>query len=165
LDQIASESHSYVPIPANLTSGVADFCKKLCITRSVFVQVAWALTLSQLTGNYEVCFGYLASGRYLPVDGIDNMVGPLANLLVSRINLGTSAKQVLKTTSEKSMEHLSIQHVSLAKIQHELGFSGKRLFNTSLSIRGSDKFKSYEKRSLSFEPYNGEDPHEVFNAP
>ncbi len=93
------------------------------------------------------------------------MVGPLANLLVSRINLGTSAKQVLKTTSEKSMEHLSIQHVSLAKIQHELGFSGKRLFNTSLSIRGSDKFKSYEKRSLSFEPYNGEDPHEVFNAP
>jgi hypothetical protein len=54
-----------------------------------------------------------------------------------------------------------MQHVSLAEIQHELGISDKKLFNTSLSIRESDKLKSMERRTLSFEASAGEDPHEV----
>jgi non-ribosomal peptide synthase protein (TIGR01720 family) len=160
-EQAASESHSDVAIPANLTTGITQFCKKLCITRAVFLQVAWAMTLSQVTGHGEVIFGYLASGRDSPVSGIESIVGPLANMLVSRIDLRLPAKQVLKITSEKSMEHLTLQHVSLAEIQHQLGLGGQRLFNTSLSVQEVEKFTSTEKRSLSFESQDGEDPHEV----
>jgi non-ribosomal peptide synthetase component F len=123
--------------------------------------VAWAMTLSQMIGNREVIFGYLASGRDSPVSGIDSMVGPLANLLVGRIDLRFPAKELLKTTAEKSIEHLTLQHVSLAEIQHQLGLGGQRLFNTSLSVQEVEKFTSTEKRSLSFESQDGEDPHEV----
>lgn len=155
-----------IPIPIDLTSGIAGFCKTLGITRSVFLQVAWAMTLSQLTGKSEACFGYLASGRDSAVDAIETMVGPLANLLVGRVDLRAPARKVLETTMEKSIEHLNIQHTSLAEIQHQLGLSGRRLFNTSLSIQASNKAKvgPERKRGLSFKSHNGEDSHEVRNA-
>lgn len=161
-EQMESEGRA-IPIPIDLTSGIADFCKTLGITRSVFLQVAWAMTLSQLTGKFEACFGYLASGRDSAVDAIDTMVGPLANLLVGRVDLRAPARKVLETTMEKSIEHLNIQHTSLAEIQHQLGLSGRRLFNTSLSIQASNKAKvsPERKRGLSFKSHNGEDSHEV----
>ncbi|OBT64153.1 Nonribosomal Peptide Synthase (NRPS) [Pseudogymnoascus sp. 23342-1-I1] len=160
-EKTESESRA-IPIPVDITSDIAGFCKTLGITRSVFLQVAWAMTLSQLTGKSEACFGYLASGRDSAVDSIETMVGPLANLLVGRVDLRTPARKVLETTMEKSIEHLNIQHTSLAEIQHQLGLSGRRLFNTSLSIQASNKAKTgpERKKGLSFKSHNGEDSHE-----
>ncbi|PHH84108.1 hypothetical protein CDD83_2462 [Cordyceps sp. RAO-2017] len=154
------ESHSDVSLPTNLISSIADFCRDMGITRSVFLQVAWSMTLSLFTGMHEVCFGYLASGRDAPVDKIESMVGPLANLLISRIDLRAPARHVLETTSHRSIQHLAMQHASLAEIQHHLGLSGRRLFNTSLSIREADKLKGTDNRTISFENDTGEDPHE-----
>ncbi|UNI13948.1 NRPS [Purpureocillium takamizusanense] len=154
------ESHSDLSIPAEAIEGVSDFCKKLGITRSVFIQVAWSVVLAHFNGSSEACFGYLASGRDSPLDGIWTMVGPLANLLISRVDLTLPPRQVLEKASEDSIQHLSIQHTSLAEIQHELGLSGQRLFNTALSIREADKFKAGDDRTIEFQPYNGEDPHE-----
>ena len=153
------ESFSAVSIPAAAILGIADFCRKWEITRSVFIQVAWSMVLAHFTGKYDVCFGYLANGRDIPVDGIETMVGPLASLLISRVDLRESRRNVIQITSRNSIQHLSIQHTSLAEIQHHLHLS-QRLFNTALSMRSSDKFKSSEKKSLKFEPFNGEDPHE-----
>lgn len=155
------EGHSDVSVPPLALSEVSMLCKGLGITRAVFFQVAWAMVLANFTGMDEVCFGYLASGRDAPLDGIEGMVGPLANLLISRINLRDSPRHILQSVSEKSIQHLAMQHASLAEIQHKLGISGKKLFNTSLSIRESDKLKSQERRSLSFESSGGQDPHEV----
>ncbi|KAL5353196.1 hypothetical protein ACLOAV_001229 [Pseudogymnoascus australis] len=151
-----------IPIPVDVTSGISGFCKTLGITRSVFLQVAWAMTLSQFTGKSEACFGYLASGRDSAVDSIEAMVGPLANLLVGRVDLRVQASKVLETTMEKSIEHLNIQHTSLAEIQHQLGLSGRRLFNTSLSIQASNKANAgpERKKGLSLKSHNGEDSHE-----
>ncbi|KAK2738486.1 Non-ribosomal peptide synthetase [Myotisia sp. PD_48] len=153
-------SHNNITLPVHLMSGVAGFCRKLEITRSVFLQVAWAMALSHFTGMYDVCFGYLASGRDAPLNGVESMVGPLANLLIGRVDLRELPRQVLETTAKKSIDHLTMQHASLAEIQHQLGISGKSLFNTSLSIRESDKLKSEEARSIIFSDSNGEDPHE-----
>ncbi|KFY79792.1 hypothetical protein V499_01225 [Pseudogymnoascus sp. VKM F-103] len=155
------EGHS-IPIPVDVTFGIAGFCKTLGITRSVFLQVAWAMTLSQFTGKFEACFGYLASGRDSAVDSVETMVGPLANLLIGRVDLRAPARRVLERTMEKSTEHLNIQHTSLAEIQHQIGLSGRRLFNTSLSIHASNKAKAGPERQkgLSFKSHNGEDSHE-----
>ncbi|PNY24312.1 LOW QUALITY PROTEIN: Nonribosomal peptide synthetase [Tolypocladium capitatum] len=158
--QTASDDHGDVSVPANLIAGVAGFCKNMGITRSVFIQVAWAMVLSQFTGMDDVCFGYLASGRDSPVDGVDTMVGPLANMLIGRVNLRAPAREVLETTSRKSMEQLAIQHASLAEIQHQLGISERRLFNTTMSIREAWNIKGDEKGSLTLDNHNGEDPHE-----
>lgn len=108
----------------------------------------------------DVCFGYISSGRGAPVDGVHSMVGPLANLLISRIDLQQPARVILEETAQKSIQHLSMEHVSLAEIQHKLDLSGKQLFNTSLSVREGGKPED-DGRSFSFESYSGEDPHEV----
>ncbi|EQK97488.1 non-ribosomal peptide synthetase [Ophiocordyceps sinensis CO18] len=134
------ETHNDVSLPTNLVSSITDFCKDIGITRATFLQVAWSMALSQFTGMREVCFGYIASGRDAPVDKIEAMV--------------------LETASERSMQHLAMQHASLAEIQHRLGLSGQRLFNTSLSIREADKLKGPDARTFSFENDTGEDPHE-----
>jgi hypothetical protein len=164
-EQSEGEGRS-IPIPIDLTLDIAGFCKMIGITRSAFLQVAWAMTLSQLTGKFEACFGYLASGRDSAVDSVETMVGPLANLLIGRVDLCAPARRVLESTMEKSIEHLNIQHTSLAEIQHQLGLSGQRLFNTSLSIQASNKAKAgpERERGLSFKSHNGEDSHEVRNA-
>ncbi|KAK8920223.1 Nonribosomal peptide synthetase dtxS1 [Metarhizium anisopliae] len=155
------ERHGDIPVPPLELAEVSRLCMNLGITRAVFFQVAWAMVLATFTGMDEVCFGYLASGRDAPINGIEGIVGPLANLLISRIDLRDSPRNVLESVSARSIQHLAMQYASLAEIQHELGISGKKLFNTSLSIRESDKLKSYEKRSLSFEASAGEDPHEI----
>lgn len=155
------ERQGDIPVPPLELAEVSRLCMNLGITRAVFFQVAWAMVLATFTGMDEVCFGYLASGRDAPIDGIEGIVGPLANLLISRIDLRDSPRNVLESVSNRSIQHLAMQYASLAEIQHELGISGKKLFNTSLSIRESDKLKSCEKRSLSFEASAGEDPHEV----
>jgi non-ribosomal peptide synthetase component F len=128
---------------------------------SAFLQVAWAMVLSYHTGMHNVCFGYMASGRDAPVDGVETLVGPLANLLISRVDLGAPARQVLQTTSTRVEQHLAIQNVSMAEILHRLGLSGRRLFNTSLSIRYAAKNEAGPKRGLSFQTLSSEDAHEV----
>ncbi|KAK5989320.1 Nonribosomal peptide synthase atnA [Cladobotryum mycophilum] len=155
----ANGSHGNLSIPAAAIEGVAEFCRALNITRSVFIQVAWSMVLAQFTGKHDVCFGYLANGRDAPINNIEAMVGPLANLLISRVNLDVSPKEVLQRASQNSIQHLSIQHTSLAEIQHQLGLSD-RLFNTALSIRGSDRPTENKEQSFTFHSHNGEDPHE-----
>lgn len=155
------ERFTEIPCPGTFKVNVADFCKKAGIMPSSLLQVAWAMVLSHMTGMHDVCFGYLISGRDAPVNGVENLVGPLANLLISRVDLREPVRQVLETTSERSKQHMAIQHVSLAEIQHHLGLSGRRLFNTSLSVRPAEKEKAEEERGLSFDVRAGGDAHEV----
>ncbi|KJZ75845.1 hypothetical protein HIM_04669 [Hirsutella minnesotensis 3608] len=148
-----------IPCSGNFNLSILDFCKKLEILPSAFLQVAWAMVLSHVTGRGDVCFAYLNSGRDAPVDGVDRMVGPLANLLVSRVDLRAPVRQVVVTTSERSKKHMAIQHASLAEIQHHLGLAGRRLFNTSLSVTAV-KETAEEKGQLSFHNASGGDAHE-----
>jgi hypothetical protein len=142
--------------------GIVDFCRKAGIVPSAFLLTAWGLVLSHYTGMHDVCFGYMTSGRDALVDKVDALVGPLANLLISRVNLRDTVRQVLRTTSKRSAQHLAIQHASLAEIQHHLRLSGRRLFNTSLSInhQGTNGVDE-SKRGISFDIQGGEDAHEV----
>ncbi|PHH90935.1 hypothetical protein CDD83_2187 [Cordyceps sp. RAO-2017] len=158
--QEAKETFTEISCPANFTISIADFCKKTEVMPSALLQVAWAMVLSHMTGMRDVCFGYLTSGRDATVEGVENLVGPLANLLISRVDLRAPARQVLETTSERSKQHMAIQHVSLAEIQHHLGLSGRRLFNTSLSIRPAEKEKAEREQGLSFDVLAGGDAHE-----
>lgn len=161
LGQMARESHIDVSTPAGLARTITDFCKNIIINRSTFFQVAWAMVLSHFTGMYSVCFGYLNSSRDAPIDGIEIMVGPLTNMLVSHLDLRAPARQVLETASENSIKSRSIQHISLAEIQHKLDLRGRRLFNTALSIQ---ELTNAKEKGLLFEPYHSEDLVEVCRA-
>lgn len=153
-------SHSSPIFKVNLN----EFCKSAGVMVSSFMHVAWAMVLSCYTGISDVCFGYDVSGRDAPIDGVEKLVGPLANLLISRVNLSAQAKDVLQFTSTRAGQNMALQNVSMADIHNRLGLSGKQLFNTSLSVRDNATGESASKKGISFHALQSEDAHEVWQT-
>lgn len=152
-----------VSLPDTATASLARVCRERGLTRSVFLHLAWSLTLACLTGTRQVCFGYISSGRDSPIDGVEGIVGPLISMLIARVDLEQPLPDVVDAVNRYNVDHLEHQNVSLAEIQHEL--SENRLFNTNITIR---------KRRVNSEPTNSgitlvdvseEDRHEVGGLP
>lgn len=57
------------------------FCQKHNLTVANVFQTAWGLVLRNLTGLDQACFGYLTSGRDVPVNGIADAVGNFIHLV------------------------------------------------------------------------------------
>ena len=66
---------------------INGYCASLGITLSTLLQFAWAMVLRTYTGADDVLFGYLASGRDVPVPHIEQAVGAFINMLVCRMHL------------------------------------------------------------------------------
>jgi hypothetical protein len=147
------------PDPAKLHS----LCAKAETTAASVYKLAWALLLRAYTGNNSPCFGYLASGRDLPIQGIADAVGPFINMLVCMIPLEDNDNQVeaaLKAAHADYANCLSHQLCSLAEIQRSLGLGGDRLFNTVLSVQRLSA-PGTSTSTVEFRPVHVEDPSEV----
>ncbi|KAK3987251.1 non-ribosomal peptide synthetase [Cladorrhinum sp. PSN332] len=137
-------------------------CTKTETTVASVFKLAWALILQTYTGNNYPCFGFLASGRDLPIDGIDKAVGPFINMLVCMLPLeedGATVESVLKTAHSDYVNSLSHQLCSLAEIQRSLGFGGSRMFNTALSVQRLAQFTT-SSAAIEFQQIDAEDPSE-----
>lgn len=112
-------------------------CEKHGLTVANALHGAWALTLRCYTGSDDVCFGYLLSERDVPVDMVEEAVGPFINMLACRVNMSPESTliHVLETIQSDYIESLPFKHISLADVQHGLNLSGTALFNTCLSYR------------------------------
>jgi amino acid adenylation domain-containing protein/non-ribosomal peptide synthase protein (TIGR01720 family) len=149
------------PNPAKLHS----LCARAESTAASVYKLAWALLLRAYTGNNSPCFGYLASGRDLPIEGIADAVGPFINMLVCMIPLEDDDKQVeaaLNTAHADYANCLSHQLCSLAEIQRSLGLGGDRLFNTVMSVQRLSP-PGTSTSTVEFQPVHAEDPSEVSN--
>ncbi|KAH4193904.1 hypothetical protein HBH70_193220 [Parastagonospora nodorum] len=125
---------------------------------------AWAFVLRSYTGSSDVCYGYLTSGRNVPVDDVENAVGAFINMLVSRIKIVHSASlvDVIQKVQNDFIESVPHQHCSLAQFQHDLGLGGKALFNTAVSIQNSGASQGTVKpdADLELEQIAGHDASE-----
>ena len=141
------------------------FCRANSFTLSNVMLAAWGLVLRQYTSTADVCFGNLTAGRDAPVDGIQDSVGAFINMLVCRVNFTqpSSLKAIIRSVQNDYLESLPHQHCSLAKLQHDLGFSGEPLFNTAVSIQNQISTRDAEKEgdAIEIEPISDHDPTEV----
>jgi amino acid adenylation domain-containing protein/non-ribosomal peptide synthase protein (TIGR01720 family) len=152
-------TYGRIILSTTTTDKIEKFCKERQITRSMLLQVAWALMLSSFTSGDEACFGYLSSGR--DMEYVGQVVGPSISLMVSRISLTESLDNVISRVYRDSTQHFDYQHVSLAEVIHGLNLRGRRLFNTALSIRQEDSYQDDDSNEIRFSQTYGEDPHEV----
>jgi non-ribosomal peptide synthase protein (TIGR01720 family) len=143
---------------------VRTFAENNNITLANILLAAWALTLHAYTGTPDICYGYLTSGRNVPVDGIDNAVGAFINILALRISItpASSVLEMMQKVQNYYIESLPHQHCSLAQFQHDLGLAGKPLFNTAISIQNTGAAQTPEHNALDiqFEQLDGHDPSE-----
>lgn len=153
-------------IPGTLVQALGQLTRTLSVTSVSILQAAWALTLASYCGTDSVCFGYLASGRDLPIEGLDKCAGAYANMLVCRVNSvqNTSYRDLIQSVHSQIVQDLGFQHCYLAAIQHALKVpSGQSLFNSSLNCQRVDGNSRIPDRGqqLSFQSIDGKDPTEV----
>ncbi|KAF2731994.1 nonribosomal peptide synthase-like protein [Polyplosphaeria fusca] len=130
------ELHSCL-IDFNRYDDLRDLAERNDITLANMLLAVWALVLRTYTGSSDVCYGYLTSGRNIPVDNVQDAVGAFLNMLVSRTPLSSSLPlmETFRKVQNEFMESLPHQHCSMAQFQHDLKLSGKALFNTAVSIQ------------------------------
>lgn len=141
--------------------GLNSFCAHNGATLSNFLQLAWSVVLRVYTGNENICFGYITSGRDVPVQGVQNAVGLFISMLVCRLGLSDDlrvkkALEQIQGDYADSMEH---QAFSLSNMQHEIG-AGQALFNTVFTFQR--RFRSSDEGSdqLEYDVISAYDPGE-----
>ena len=140
-----------------------NFCKEHKITVANVLKTAWGIVLRTLTGSDDVCFGYVTSGRDVPVPGIENLVGICINMLVCR-QIVAANDTIIELGQRMQIDYfsgLSHQQCSLAQIQHALNLSGMPLFNSIMSLQRSVSAEACSTSSVSFELAGDVDPTDV----
>ncbi|WP_082634718.1 non-ribosomal peptide synthetase [Mycobacteroides sp. H054] len=117
-------------VPAYTTRAVGELARSQHTTVNTVLQGAWALLLTGLTGQHDVAFGTVVSGRPIDVAGAESMVGLLINTVPVRADIAARTTTVdlldqLTRSHAKTLEH---QHLSLSEIHRVVGHD--RLFDT-----------------------------------
>ncbi|GKU05482.1 unnamed protein product, partial [Fusarium langsethiae] len=161
-DHMAGRSLGSVTVDFDRFSELQSLGSDAGVTISNMIMLTWALVLRKYTGSQDVCFGYLASGRDADIDGIDEIVGPLINMLVFRFQFthGMLLKRLLLDTQEDYANSLAHQHFSLARLSHELGQPKRGFFNTAVSIQNAGSSGLPNASALKFQSVDAFDPSE-----
>ncbi|GAB7354911.1 hypothetical protein MBLNU459_g5541t2 [Dothideomycetes sp. NU459] len=159
------ESAVSLEINGELLHLIQSYCKAQSVTPASIFLTAWALLLAAYTGTDSVCFGYLASGRDLPVPGIEKSIGAYITMLICSVQISKSStvRELIRQIYDETLENLDYQHCSLAAIQSELGLPpGLALFNTLVSFQAhhDEDPQSTPNEGLIFEEGEGKDPTE-----
>jgi amino acid adenylation domain-containing protein/non-ribosomal peptide synthase protein (TIGR01720 family) len=156
-----------VPITVNITSNaIAKFAKTHKVTPATIFQAAWVLVLRHFAKTNDVLFGYITANRELAISGIEELVGPMINMLACRIGVDgeTSKEELLKSTHDAFLETLDHQHGFVAAAQKVETSAGSLPFNSVLSIEYSnDESEGYyptaneggDGSALGFETLHG----------
>ncbi|RDW67211.1 Nonribosomal peptide synthetase 8 [Aspergillus mulundensis] len=149
--------------PATI-SDLQTFTKKNEVTLANIFQTVWAMVLRSYTGESDIVFGYLSSGR--DIDGVDldldHAVGTFITMLACRAQIDDSFTllDITRKMHEDFVNSLPHQQTSLAQVQHALGHSGERgLFNSILSLQ-RPMVESTDNHSIEIEYLGGSDPTE-----
>jgi amino acid adenylation domain-containing protein/non-ribosomal peptide synthase protein (TIGR01720 family) len=159
-DASAPMHHQDVTLNIAKESQLQSFCQQYGISLGNLFQAAWGLILRAYTGSDQTCFGYMASGRDVAVEGIDDAIGPFINILICRLDLeAKTGAQLVRQMQDDYLNSVPHQHTSLAKVQHALDMSGMALFNTVMSLQRMPA--DGPQPSISFDIAAQVDPSEV----
>ena len=153
---------AFLPITQEIYRSLRSFCRAHGLTPSNVLHLAWGLVLRCYTSNESVCFGYLSSGRDVPVDRADGVVGPLINILVSHAKIASdrSLLSMMQDNQRDYLDGLKYQHYPLAEVLHDLNADAERFFNTALSVQSGGLSQRQEPSGISLDEETWDDPNE-----
>ncbi|HIF42511.1 MAG TPA: amino acid adenylation domain-containing protein [Planctomycetes bacterium] len=101
------------------TAALKAFGKRHEVTLNTLVQGAWGLMLSAYTGQEDAVFGSVVSGRSVPMDGVESIVGLFVNLLPTRVKVVPDRALVewLQDFQKSQVEQRAFEHVGLAEVK------------------------------------------------
>ncbi|WP_109752317.1 non-ribosomal peptide synthase/polyketide synthase, partial [Mycolicibacterium fortuitum] len=117
-------------LSAQTTRALNELARTQHTTVNIVLQGAWALLLNSLTGQRDIAFGTVVSGRPAEVAGAESMVGLLINTVSVRadITAATTTTELLDQLQGFQAKTLEHQYLSLSEI-HRIT-DQDRLFDT-----------------------------------
>jgi len=105
-------------LPPSTTTALQRLAQKHGLTLNTIIQGAWALLLSHISGEQDIVFGSVSSGRSVAIDSIDMMVGLFINTLPMRVLAQDSFHLLswLHTIQNRQLEMQQYEYVSLTQI-------------------------------------------------
>jgi hypothetical protein len=145
--------HEHSSISEKVTERLREVSKQHQITLSTIVQCGWGILLSRYSGESDVVFGTVVSGRSADIAGIENMVGVFINTLPVRVKLlmEESVKELMSRVQAQQVESREYEYSHLVDVQNwsEVG-KQERLFDTFVSFQNypiDDELKEYARSS------------------
>ncbi|MEV1085171.1 amino acid adenylation domain-containing protein [Streptomyces sp. NPDC050211] len=130
--QEAASALGRVEVPLSIDKGreLARRAAELGVTLNTLLQGAWAILLSQLTGQQDVVFGAAVNGRPADLTGSDQMVGLFINTLPTRVYCrpSDSLGDIITGLQDRQIALLDHHYYGLADIQRGVGLPA--LFDT-----------------------------------
>lgn len=87
--------------------------KKHGITAATVIKAAWALVLAQMSGTSDVVYGHMVSGRNLPLDGVETIMGPCLNIVPVRAQLQSTGTVLALLQAIQQQQTDTIPHESM----------------------------------------------------
>ncbi|RSN41938.1 non-ribosomal peptide synthetase [Amycolatopsis sp. WAC 04197] len=120
-----SRSAEWLRVPVESSARLGEAARKAGLTMNTVLQGAWALVLSRLTGERDVCFGTTVSGRPVDLTGADDITGIFINTLPVRVTTDRSpVAQWLAALQDRQVESRRYGHLPLTKLQAWSGTDG-----------------------------------------
>lgn len=103
-------------------------------------QAAWAITLQIMTGETDLCFGNVVSGRTIPLPGVENIAAPCFNTIPIRASFqdDKTTGDLLRELRQFNAKALDYQFTPLRVVQKILETS-RSLFDTIFLLQPSDQ--------------------------
>lgn len=123
-------------------SDLTGQCMEMSTTLLSVIQATWAKVLSHFSNTQELCFGNVYSGRNIPVDGADLIVGPCFNTLPIRVTLSPKSinLNIIHGLRDDNLRILPYQLTPLRKLRTQLRRDNGALFDTLLLLQ-DDKWR------------------------
>ncbi|MGA6167905.1 amino acid adenylation domain-containing protein [Amycolatopsis magusensis] len=121
-------------LPEGLRRGLAEFTKRERLTLNALVQGAWALLLSRYSGQRDVCFGSVVSGRDGDLAGVEDICGMVINTIPvrARIDGAGGVLDWLHELQRKQARSRQFSYVSRRQLTGWLEDGGSDLFDSAV---------------------------------
>ncbi len=139
----------------SIDSATSDQLKSLAsrlkLTPNTVVQAAWARLLALYSGELDILFGAVVSGRPPELSGIESLVGLMINTLPVRIAVPkqTAIETWMRELQTLRAEESEFEFTPLYRIQEWAGVAGSPLFETLLG------YQNYPFDSVAAQPSSG----------
>ena len=138
LSSVETYDEEFVVLPANVMAALQSLARQHQLTVNTVLQGAWALLLSRYSGERDVAFGVVVSGRPAELAGVESMVGLFINNLMTRLRVSPQMPVCnwLKEVQEQQVEVRQHEHSPLSLVQKWSEVpGGDRLFESIISFQ------------------------------
>ena len=117
LEQVYGEES--ISLTRNATQALQALARQHRLTMYTLVQGAWAVLLQRYSGETDVVFGEVVSGRPAELAGVEAMMGVFINTLPVRVRVSPESLLIpwLKQLQEQQVETRQYEHSPLVQVQ------------------------------------------------